>query len=85
MLYFAKYATLHSTDYDVQHYCLLKKFAFEPSSTSHNVVILHTRLNQLKHRNPIKGSLFPSMEPGLKFIFYRKRSQCSNWKDRKED
>ena len=80
-------ATLHSTDFDVQHNCLLrKKFAFWPSPTSLNAVMLHTRLNQLKNRNPLNGLLFfPSMEPGLKFISYRKRSQCSYGKDRQVD
>ena len=36
--------TLHSTDFDVQHNSILKRFAFEPFSASQNVVMLHTRL-----------------------------------------
>ena len=65
VLFFWLNATLHSTDFDVQRNCLLR-FAFEPSPTSMNVVMLHTRLNQLKHRNPLNGQLVPTMVPGFK-------------------
>ena len=59
VLYFA------TTAFDVQHNCLLR-FTFGASPTSQGVVMLQTRLNHLKHRNPLNGPLVLAMVPGFK-------------------
>ena len=49
--------TLYSIDFDVQQDCLLIKVVYAPCYKSHNVVLLHIKLNQLKHRKTLTWSM----------------------------
>ena len=76
-------ATLHSTKFEVQHNCLLKKLLF--SSLPHLRMWSCCIPESTEAQKALKRYTFPSIKPGFKFIFYRKRSQCSNFKDGKVD